>query len=201
MTGVSITRPRQVLRRASRVLQNIDLEVDLGEFIVLLGPSGCGKSTLLDAIAGLDDIDSGRHRHRRTRRHRRASRRTAASPWCSSPTRSTRTMSVRGNLTFGLESRGMPARDEIDARVAAAAQMLQIDPLLDRKPGQLSGGQRQRVAIGRALVRDAERVPVRRAAVQSRRQAARRDARRDQAAASGARQHHRSTSPTTRSRR
>ena len=104
------------------------------------------------------------------------------------------TMTVRENITFGMESRGVP-KPEQDAAVARVAALLQIEPLLNRKPGQLSGGQRQRVAMGRALVRDPAAVPVRRAALQPRRQAARRDAHRDQEAAPARRQDHRLRHP------
>jgi ABC-type sugar transport system ATPase subunit len=82
-------------------------------------------------------------------------------------------MSVEGNLSFGLKNARVP-KDEIARRVARAAEILQIEPLLERKPSALSGGQRQRVAIGRALGARRGRVPVRRAAVEPRRQAARR---------------------------
>ena len=135
------------------VLDSLDLEVADGEFLVLLGPSGCGKSTLLHAIAGLQDVHSGRvliggEDH------------TASDPaarnvglvfqsYALYPN-----MTVEGNLGFGLRARGLP-RAEVATRVQRAAVMLQLEPLLARRPAQLSGGQRQRVAIGRALVRDA----------------------------------------------
>ena len=73
------------------VLKGIDIEVEDGEFLVLVGPSGCGKSTLLNMIAGLETITAGEHLHRRARRQQRAAARTATSRWCSSPTRCTRT--------------------------------------------------------------------------------------------------------------
>ena len=75
---------------ALTVLENLDLKVEDGEFLVLLGPSGCGKTTLLNLLAGLLEINDGRGPDRRPRRHRSSTRRTAASPWSSSPTRSTR---------------------------------------------------------------------------------------------------------------
>ena len=138
---------------ALQVLRDIDLEVAEGEFTVLLGPSGCGKSTLLNAIAGLDDITDGTIEIADIDV-------TALEPaqrgiamvfqsYALYPT-----MTVRGNLSFGLKVKGRP-RAEIEKRVAWAADLLQITPQLDRKPGQMSGGQRQRVAIGRALVQDA----------------------------------------------
>jgi multiple sugar transport system ATP-binding protein len=136
------------------VLKNLNLDVAPGEFIVLLGPSGCGKSTLLNCLAGLLEITEGQI-------WIGGKNVTWAEPsdrgigmvfqsYALYPQ-----MSVRGNLSFGLKNARMP-KDEIDKRVARAAEILQIGPLLDRKPGALSGGQRQRVAIGRALVRDVD---------------------------------------------
>ncbi|MGL6208427.1 MAG: ABC transporter ATP-binding protein, partial [Paracoccaceae bacterium] len=136
------------------VLQNLNLDVAEGEFVVLLGPSGCGKSTLLNCLAGLLDITDGQI-------WIKGKNVTWAEPsergigmvfqsYALYPQ-----MTVRGNLSFGLKNARMP-RPEIEKRVARAAEILQIQPLLDRKPGALSGGQRQRVAIGRALVRDVD---------------------------------------------
>ncbi len=139
---------------ALRVLHEIGLEVQPGEFTVLLGPSGCGKSTLLSAIAGLDEIDAGRIEiagEDVTRRE--PAKRGIAMVFQSYALYPT--MTVRGNLSFGLRVKGV-ARAELERRVAWAADLLQMTPLLERKPGQLSGGQRQRVAIGRALVQDAK---------------------------------------------
>ncbi len=135
------------------VLAALDLDVHAGEFLVLLGPSGCGKSTLLHSIAGLLDTSAGRIEIG-------GQDMTFADPsargigmvfqsYALYPN-----MTVLGNLSFGLRVAGLP-RDEIDRRVKHTAQMLQLGPLLARKPSQLSGGQRQRVAIGRALVRQA----------------------------------------------
>ena len=109
-------------------------------------------------------------------------------------------MTVAENIAFGMEMRGVP-KEEREKAIDEVAKMLQIDHLLERKPSQLSGGQRQRVAMGRALVRDPQALPVRRAAVQPRRQAARRHAHRDQAAARNAPAPPSSMSRTTRSRR
>ena len=139
---------------AQAVLKNLNLDVSEGEFIVLLGPSGCGKSTLLNCLAGLLDITDGQI-------WIKGQNVTWAEPsergigmvfqsYALYPQ-----MTVRGNLSFGLKNARMP-KPEIDKRVARAAEILQIEPLLDRKPGALSGGQRQRVAIGRALVRDVD---------------------------------------------
>ena len=108
-------------------------------------------------------------------------------------------MCVADNIAFALKMRKVP-QGEIDKRVDEAAAILELDAYLDRKPGQLSGGQRQRVAMGRAIVRQPAVFLHGRTAVQSRRQAARADARRDRQAAAPPRRHHRSTSPTTRSR-
>ena len=136
------------------VLKSLNLDIGDGEFLVLLGPSGCGKSTLLNCIAGLLDVTAGQI-------FIKGKNVTWAEPkdrgigmvfqsYALYPQ-----MTVKGNLSFGLKNARMP-KDEIEKRVARAAEILQIEPLLDRKPSQLSGGQRQRVAIGRALVRDVD---------------------------------------------
>ncbi len=134
------------------VLKGINLEIDRGDFTVLVGPSGCGKSTLLNIIAGLETATSGEIEI--------ADRMVNAIPpkdrdiamvfqsYALYPS-----MTVRQNITFGMECRNV-AKPEREAAVARVAKLLQIEPLLNRKPGQLSGGQRQRVAMGRALVRD-----------------------------------------------
>jgi multiple sugar transport system ATP-binding protein len=136
------------------VLENLDLDVVEGEFLVLLGPSGCGKSTLLHAVAGLIDVEAGSV-------HVGGVDVTWADPkdraigmvfqsYALYPT-----MNVERNMSFGLRVAGLP-KAEIARRVERASKMLQLDALLARKPAQLSGGQRQRVAIGRALVREAQ---------------------------------------------
>ena len=136
---------------ATSVLTDLSLEVEAGEFLVLLGPSGCGKSTLLNIVAGLDQADTGRiwigaedvtDREPRDRDIAMVFQSYALYP----------SMSARRNMAFGLRMRGMN-KAEADRRVTEAARLLQIEPLLDRKPARLSGGQRQRVAIGRAIVR------------------------------------------------
>jgi multiple sugar transport system ATP-binding protein len=133
------------------VLKNINLEARHGEFLVLLGPSGCGKSTLLNAIAGLDDISTGRilidgrpvtDLEPKDRDIAMVFQSYALYP----------TMTVRKNIEFGMRVRGVK-KPEREAAINRVADILQIGHLLDRKPGQLSGGQRQRVAMGRALVR------------------------------------------------
>ncbi len=137
-----------------RVLKDIDLPIEAGDFTVLLGPSGCGKSTLLNAIAGLEDTDTGIIEIDGTDvTHHEPSKRGIAMVFQSYALYPT--MSVRKNLSFGLRVRSVP-REEVARRVDWAARLLQIDDLLDRKPSQLSGGQRQRVAIGRALVQHAK---------------------------------------------
>ena len=134
------------------VLKGIDLALAHGEFLVLLGPSGCGKTTLLIIIAGLIEPSAGEIRigermvnnvHPKDRDIAMVFQSYALYP----------NMSVRRNIGFGLEMRGV-AVPERNAAVDRAAEILQIGKLLDRRPGELSGGQRQRVAIGRALVRD-----------------------------------------------
>ncbi|WIY52564.1 ATP-binding cassette domain-containing protein [Devosia sp. YIM 151766] len=134
------------------VLNDLNLAVDDGDFLVLLGPSGCGKTTLLNLLAGLLDVTDGRIMiGDRDVTDLDPKDRGLAMVFQSYALYPTKT--VRGNLRFGLVSSKLPG-EEIDRRVAWAAKLLQIEPLLDRKPAQLSGGQRQRVAIGRALVKN-----------------------------------------------
>ena len=133
------------------VLRNLDLEIEDGEFVVLLGPSGCGKTTLLNLLAGLIDISSGRILiGGRDVTDLDPKDRGLAMVFQSYALYPTKT--VRGNLKFGLAAARLD-RAEVERRIAWAAKLLQIENLLDRKPAQLSGGQRQRVAIGRALVK------------------------------------------------
>ncbi len=133
------------------VLKNLDLEIEDGEFVVLLGPSGCGKTTLLNLLAGLVDVSSGRIQiGGRDVTDLDPKDRGLAMVFQSYALYPTKT--VRGNLKFGLAAAKLD-RAEIERRIAWAAKLLQIESLLDRKPAQLSGGQRQRVAIGRALVK------------------------------------------------
>src|SRR5580692_101045 len=136
------------------VLKGIDLEAKTGEFIALVGPSGCGKSTLLAMVAGLESVTDGEIRidNRLVNAVPPKDRDIAMvfQSYALYPT-----MTARQNITFGMESRGVPKAQQ-DQAVARVATLLQIEPLLHRKPGQLSGGQRQRVAMGRALVRDPE---------------------------------------------
>jgi ABC-type sugar transport system ATPase subunit len=133
------------------VLQDVDLEVKNGEFVVFVGPSGCGKSTLLRLISGLDRPTGGDVLiDGKLVNEVPAADRGLAMVFQSYALYPH--MSVRQNLAFGLENTRIP-RAEIEQRIGDAARMLEIDALLDRRPGQLSGGQRQRVAIGRAIVR------------------------------------------------
>ena len=134
------------------VIHGIDLQVADGEFCVFVGPSGCGKSTLLRMIAGLEAISAGEIRIGGERVNEiSAAQRGLAMVFQSYALYPH--MTVRQNLAFGLENIKTP-KAEIQQRVNTAAQMLQIEDLLNRKPKQLSGGQRQRVAIGRAVVRE-----------------------------------------------
>ena len=137
-----------------KVLENLNLGINNGEFLVLLGSSGCGKSTLLNSIAGLLEISDGQiFINGQNVTWAEPSERGIGMVFQSYALYPQ--MTVEGNLSFGLKNAKLP-RDEIKSRVARAAEILQIEPLLKRKPAELSGGQRQRVAIGRALVRDVE---------------------------------------------
>ena len=134
------------------VLHRVDIAVEEGEFLVLVGPSGCGKSTLLNMIAGLEGISGGEIAIKgRVVNGVHPSKRNIAMVFQSYALYPN--MTVGQNMTFGLEMHGVP-KPERERALADVAKLLQIDHLLDRKPGQLSGGQRQRVAMGRALVRD-----------------------------------------------
>jgi multiple sugar transport system ATP-binding protein len=134
------------------VLKGVDLEARSGEFVALVGPSGCGKSTLLAMIAGLESVSSGEIRiDGRLVNSVAPKDRDIAMVFQSYALYPT--MTVRQNITFGMESRRVPRKLQ-DEAVKRVSTLLQIEPLLHRKPGQLSGGQRQRVAMGRALVRD-----------------------------------------------
>jgi multiple sugar transport system ATP-binding protein len=138
---------------AVKVIENLNLEVTGGEFLVLLGPSGCGKSTLLNAVAGLTDVRAGQiWIGDRNLTWTEPSDRNIGMVFQSYALYPQ--MTVRGNLSFGLRMTGTK-KDVIEDRVRVAAEMLHLTEFLERKPRQLSGGQRQRVAIGRALVREA----------------------------------------------
>jgi multiple sugar transport system ATP-binding protein len=132
-------------------VREVDLEIADGEFVILVGPSGCGKSTTLNMIAGLEDITSGELRIGGQRVNERAPKdRDLAMVFQSYALYPH--MTVRENIAFPLKL-ARAGRATIEARVADTARMLDLTPLLDRKPATLSGGQRQRVAMGRAIVR------------------------------------------------
>ena len=137
-----------------KVLKDLNLLVEKGEFLVLLGASGCGKSTLLNCIAGLLEIYDGQiFINDQNVTWYEPSERGIGMVFQSYALYPQ--MSVKGNLSFSLKNAKL-SKDEIEERVENASEVLQIEDLLDRKPAALSGGQRQRVAIGRALVRDVE---------------------------------------------
>ena len=151
MAALSIRNIRKAFGPVE-ILKGINLEVESGEFLILVGPSGCGKSTLLNMIAGLDTVSSGeiwiggRMVNRLSPKHRDIA--MVFQSYALYPT-----MSVRDNISFGLQMRKVP-REQQEETVSRVAKILQIEHLLDRKPSQLSGGQRQRVAMGRAIARD-----------------------------------------------
>ncbi len=136
----------------TEILKDINISIEPGDFLVLVGPSGCGKSTLLNCIAGLEEITGGTlsiggndmtHVSPKDRDIAMVFQSYALYP----------TMSVAKNITFGMKVRGVDQATQ-EAKLKEVASLLQIEPLLNRRPSQLSGGQRQRVAMGRALVRD-----------------------------------------------
>ncbi len=137
---------------AVKVIHGIDLTINSGEFVAFVGPSGCGKSTLLRMIAGLEDITAGSVSiDGQDVTHVEAADRGVAmvfQTYALYPH-----MTVRDNMGFGLKMNGMPKAQVVE-RTEKAAKILELGPLMDRKPKALSGGQRQRVAIGRAIVRE-----------------------------------------------
>ena len=137
---------------ALKVIENLSLSIPAHEFVVFLGPSGCGKSTLLRMIAGLEGIDDGEIHINGVRVDPLPPGKRGLAMVFQSYALYPH-MTVRQNMAFGLENLATPTK-VIAERIAVAARMLEIDHLLDRKPGQLSGGQRQRVAIGRAVVKE-----------------------------------------------
>ena len=151
MSDVTLHKVLKVYPGGVTAVRGLELQIRDGEFLVLVGPSGCGKSTTLRMIAGLEEITDGdlciggkrvNDVHPRDRDIAMVFQSYALYPH----------MSVRQNMAFGLELRRTP-KDEVERRVAGAAEVLGIADLLDRKPKALSGGQRQRVAMGRAIVR------------------------------------------------
>src|SRR5213593_624379 len=145
---------RELIKRYGDVvaIDRLNLEVNDREFVVLLGPSGCGKTTTLRCVAGLEDVTEGeiyigdRLVNRLDPKERNVA--MVFQSYALYPH-----MTVFKNMAFPLENARLP-RQEIAKRVARTSKLLQIEPLMDRKPSQLSGGQRQRVALGRALVRE-----------------------------------------------
>jgi multiple sugar transport system ATP-binding protein len=153
MSSVSVKHIDKIYQGKTHVLKDLSLDIDSGEFLVLLGPSGCGKTTLLNCIAGLMDIEGGRIEIAGNDvTNKDPSEREIAMVFQSYALYPTKT--VYGNMAFCLRMKKKP-KDFIQKRVQDTAELLQISELLDRKPSTLSGGQRQRAAIGRALVRDA----------------------------------------------
>ncbi len=150
MSGVQLSRVTKDFGPV-RVIHGVDLQVRQGEFCVFVGPSGCGKSTLLRMIAGLEETSAGQIMIENQDV-------TDADPADRGVAMVFQTyalyphMTVAQNMGFGLRMNGHP-KAQIATKVAEAARILKLDPLLDRKPANLSGGQRQRVAIGRAIVR------------------------------------------------
>ena len=137
---------------ATDVIHGITTDIADGEFIVIVGPSGCGKSTLLRMVAGLEMVTAGdvliggdraNDKEPMDRDIAMVFQNYALYPH----------MSVRQNMGYGLKIAKLP-KEQINAKVLDAAKLLQLEPLLDRKPRELSGGQRQRVAMGRAIVRE-----------------------------------------------
>ncbi|GGA94288.1 ABC transporter ATP-binding protein [Brucella endophytica] len=151
MTAIHLKQIRKTYS-SLQVVHDVNISIASGEFLVLVGPSGCGKSTLLRMIAGLEEISGGvLEIGGKVANALPPSDRDIAmvfQDYALYPH-----MSVRENMAFGLKMRGT-AEGIIDRRVSYAAEMLKIQPFLDRKPAQLSGGQRQRVAMGRAIVRE-----------------------------------------------
>jgi multiple sugar transport system ATP-binding protein len=151
MGALSIQNIQKTYQK-TQILKGIDLGIEAGEFLILVGPSGCGKSTLLSMIAGLDSPSAGRifigDRDVTDLPSKDRDIAMVFQSYALYPN-----MTVAQNIAFGLEIRKVP-KPEREAAVARVAQMLQMDHLLNRKPGQLSGGQRQRVAMGRALARE-----------------------------------------------
>jgi len=152
MATVELDQINKVYENGFHAVQDLSLDVEDGEFLVLVGPSGCGKSTALRMVAGLEDISTGELRiaGKRVNDVDPQGRDIAMvfQSYALYPH-----MSVADNMAYGLKLRKMP-KAQINERVNKAAEMLELTHLLDRKPKQLSGGQRQRVAMGRSIVRE-----------------------------------------------
>jgi multiple sugar transport system ATP-binding protein len=152
MGAIEISNVGKIYPNGTRALEDVNITIEDGEFVVLVGPSGCGKTTLLRMVAGLEDITEGEIEIAdkvvnevapKDRDIAMVFQNYALYPH----------MSVYDNMAFSLKLRKLP-KDEIDSKVRDAAKTLEIDELLERKPKALSGGQRQRVAMGRAIVRN-----------------------------------------------
>jgi multiple sugar transport system ATP-binding protein len=151
MASVRFDSVSKVFGDGTRAVDRLDLEIDDGEFMVLVGPSGCGKTTALRMVAGLEEISDGtvcigervvNHLSPKSRDIAMVFQSYALYPH----------LNVRDNIAFPLKIKKTP-KDEIRRRVSEAARILDLEPYLKRKPRALSGGQRQRVAMGRAIVR------------------------------------------------
>ena len=151
MAQVKIDSVSKIYAGGTKAVSGVNIDIKDGEFIVLVGPSGCGKSTLLRMVAGLESISEGEIAigNRTVNEVEPADRDIAMvfQNYALYPH-----MTVYDNMAYGLRNRKTP-KAEIEARVAEAARMLELEPYLQRKPRALSGGQRQRVAMGRAIVR------------------------------------------------
>ncbi|MCF3640806.1 sn-glycerol-3-phosphate ABC transporter ATP-binding protein UgpC [Rhizobium sp. TRM95111] len=151
MASIGIRDVSKIYNGGVKAVNSVSIDIEDGEFIVLVGPSGCGKSTLLRMVAGLEEISEGKVTiGERTINDVDPADRDIAMVFQNYALYPH--MTVYDNLAYGLRNRKTP-KSEIDARVAEAARMLEIEPYLQRKPRALSGGQRQRVAMGRAIVR------------------------------------------------
>ncbi len=152
MASVTLDKINKLYDNGFHAVRDLDLEIADGEFLVLVGPSGCGKTTALRMVAGLEDISTGvmkiGDRVVNTLSPKDRDIAMVFQSYALYPH-----MSVADNISYGLRIRKMD-KSEIERRVKKAADMLELGPMLDRKPKQLSGGQRQRVAMGRAIVRE-----------------------------------------------
>ena len=150
--GEIILRGVRKVFGATEVIPGLDLDINNGEFVVFVGPSGCGKSTLLRLIAGLEDVSDGNIKiDGKEATSLPPSKRGLAMVFQSYALYPH--MTVRKNIAFPLKMAGMD-KAEIDRKVTAAANTLNLTNYIERRPGELSGGQRQRVAIGRSIVRE-----------------------------------------------
>jgi sn-glycerol 3-phosphate transport system ATP-binding protein len=151
MSHILLKGVEKIYPNGYKAIHGIDMEIEEGEFIVLVGPSGCGKSTLLRMVAGLEDITNGEvHIAGRKVNDLEPSERDIAMVFQNYALYPH--MTNYKNMAYGLKNLGTP-KDEIDKRVKEVAKLLELEDLLDRRPKELSGGQRQRVAMGRAIVR------------------------------------------------